>query len=70
MTNSAHKSLDELCLVHTKLLEYVTSILCLANKGPILDLLDLKSKKECDNPHHGYFKPVNHDFAKLIKKIC
>jgi hypothetical protein len=31
-------------------------------------LLDLKSKKECDNPHHGYFKPVNHDFAKLIKK--
>jgi hypothetical protein len=44
------------------------SILPLANEGPLLGLLDLKSKKECEKPHHGYFKPVNHDFAKLITK--
>jgi hypothetical protein len=31
-------------------------------------LLDLKSKKECENSHHGYFKPIGHDFAKLITK--
>jgi hypothetical protein len=68
MTISAHASLDGLCLVHAKLLEYVTSILHLANEGPILDLLDLKSKKEYGNPHHGHFKHISHDFAKLITK--
>jgi hypothetical protein len=68
MTISAHESLDGLCLVHAKLLEYVTSILHLANEGSILDLRDLKPKKECENPHHGYFKPIGHDFAKLITK--
>jgi hypothetical protein len=68
MTISAHESLGEFCLVHTKLLEYVTSVLHLANEGPILDLHDLKSKKECENPHHRHFKPIGHDFAKLITK--
>jgi hypothetical protein len=31
-------------------------------------LLDLKSKKECENPHHGHFKPIGNDLAKLITK--
>jgi hypothetical protein len=62
------RSLDGICLVHAKLLEYITSILHLANEGHIFDLLDLKSKKECENLHHGHFKPINHDFAKLITK--
>jgi hypothetical protein len=68
MTISVYGSLDGLCLVHAKLLEYVTSILHLVNECPILDLLDLKSKKECENPHHEHFTPIGHDFAKLFKK--
>jgi hypothetical protein len=68
MTNSAYVSLNGLCLVHAKLLEYVTSILRLANESPILDLLDLKSKKVCETPHHGHFEPTGHNFAKLITK--
>jgi hypothetical protein len=68
MTISAHWSLDGLCIIHTKLLEYVMSILCLANEDLIFYLLDLKSKKECEFPHHGHLKPISHDFAKLIKK--
>jgi hypothetical protein len=68
MTISAHGSLDGFCLVHVKLLEYVTCVLCLTNKGPISGLLDLKSKKECENSHHGHFKPISHDFAKYITK--
>jgi hypothetical protein len=48
--------------------EYVTSILYLTNEGPIFSLLDLKPTKECENPHHRHFKPIDHDFAKLITK--
>jgi hypothetical protein len=44
------------------------SILRWANEGPLLGLLELKSKKECENPHHGHFKPIGHDFTKLITK--
>jgi hypothetical protein len=68
MTINAHGSLDGLCLVHAKLLEYVTCILHLANESSLFGLLDLKSKKECENPHHGYFKPICHYFTKLITK--
>jgi hypothetical protein len=50
MIISAHGSFDGLCLVHAKLLEYVMSILCLANEDSIFDILDLKSKKICGNP--------------------
>jgi hypothetical protein len=50
MTISGHGSLDELCIIHTKLIEYVTSILRLVNEGPIFDLLDLKSKKNVRIP--------------------
>jgi hypothetical protein len=68
MTISAHGSLDRFCLVHIKLFKYVMCVLGLANEGPFLDLLDLKSEKECENPHHGHFKPISHDLAKLITK--
>jgi hypothetical protein len=68
MIISAYGSLDRFCLVHVKLLEYVTSILHLANEGPLISLLDLKSKKECENSHHEHFKPIDYDFAKLITK--
>jgi hypothetical protein len=39
----------------------------LANEGSLFGLLDLKSKKECENPHHGHLKPIRHYFAKPIK---
>jgi hypothetical protein len=68
MTISAHGRLDWLCFVHAKLFKYATSIFHLANESSIFDLLDLKSKKECENPHHGHLKPIHHYFAKLITK--
>jgi hypothetical protein len=68
MTISAHESLDWLCFVHAKLFEYVTSILRLTNESSLFSLLDLKSRKECENPHHGHFKSIHHYFPKLITK--
>jgi hypothetical protein len=65
---SAHERLDWFCFVHAKLFEYVTSILRLANEGSLFGLLDLKSKKECENPYHEHLKPIRHYFAKLITK--
>jgi hypothetical protein len=65
---SAHGSLDGLCLVHAKLLEYIICVLYLANESLFLNLLDLKSKKEYENLHHGYLKPIDHDLVKLITK--
>jgi hypothetical protein len=50
MTISAHGCLDWIFFVHAKLFEYVMSILSLANEGSLFGLLDLKSKKECENP--------------------
>jgi hypothetical protein len=68
MSISAHGHLDWFYFVHAKLFEYVTSILCLANEGSLFGLLDLKSKKEYENPHHGHLKPIHYYFAKLITK--
>jgi hypothetical protein len=68
MTISAYGRFDWLCFVHAKLFEYVTSILRLANEDFLFDLLDLKSKKECENPHYGHLKPIRHYFTKLITK--
>jgi hypothetical protein len=68
MSISAHGSLYGLCIIHARLLEYVTCVLCLTSESPFFDLLDLKSKKECENSHHGHFKSISHDFVKLIIK--
>jgi hypothetical protein len=68
--HSAHGRLDWLCFINAKLFEYVTSILYLANEGSIFGLLDLKSKKECKNHHHGHLKPINHYFTIfLVKRV-
>jgi hypothetical protein len=64
----AHGHLDWLCFVHAKLFGYVTSIFHLANKSSLFGLLDLKFKKECENPYHGHLKPIHHNFSKLITK--
>jgi hypothetical protein len=68
MTICSHGSLDWLCIVHAKLFEYITCVLYLGNESPFFGLLDLKSKEECENSHHGYLKPIGHDLAKLITK--
>jgi hypothetical protein len=35
--------LDGLGILHSKLAKYVLNVLCLANEGAVLELLDLKS---------------------------
>jgi hypothetical protein len=66
MTISAHGHLDWLCFGHAKLFEYVTSILHFVNEVSLFGFVDLKSKKECENPHHRHLKLIRHYFAKLI----
>jgi hypothetical protein len=68
MSISAHVSPNGFCIVHAKLLGYATCVLCLTNGSPYFNLLDLKSKKECENSHHRHFKSTDHNFAKLITK--
>jgi hypothetical protein len=41
----SHRSLDEFGILHSKLLENILNVLCLANEGALLELLDLKSKE-------------------------
>jgi hypothetical protein len=41
----SHGSLDGFDILHSKLLEYILNVLCLADEGAFLDLLDLESKK-------------------------
>jgi hypothetical protein len=38
-----HGCLDGFAILHSKLLKYVLNVLCLADEGAILELLDLKS---------------------------
>jgi hypothetical protein len=45
-----HGSLDRLSILHPKLLEYVLTVLCLANEGVLLEFLDLKSEKYFNSP--------------------
>jgi hypothetical protein len=68
MTISTHGHFDWLCFVRAKLFEYVMSMLHLANKSSLFGLLELKSKKECENLHHRHLKHICHYFAKLITK--
>jgi hypothetical protein len=53
-------------LCSCQIFRYVTCILRLVNESPFFSLLDLKSKKECENSHHEHFKLIGHDFAKLF----
>jgi hypothetical protein len=41
----SHRSLDGFGILHSKLLEIILNVLCLANEGALLELLDLKSKE-------------------------
>jgi hypothetical protein len=39
----SHGCLDGLGILHSKLVKYVLNVLCLADEGAVLELLDLKS---------------------------
>jgi hypothetical protein len=40
----SHGCLDGFGIIHSKLLENILNLLCLANEGALLELLDLESK--------------------------
>jgi hypothetical protein len=66
MPISSHGCLDGFAILHPKLLKYVLNVLCLADEGAILELLDLKSKKILQLPHHRHLEFLNHDPTKLF----
>jgi hypothetical protein len=43
MSIGSHGCLDGFAILHFKLFKYVLNVLCLADEGAILELLDLKS---------------------------
>jgi hypothetical protein len=43
MPIGSHGCLDEFAILHPKLFKYVLNVLCLADGGALLELLDLKS---------------------------
>jgi hypothetical protein len=45
MPIGSHGCLDGLGILHSKLAKYVLNVLCLADEGALLELLDLKSKE-------------------------
>jgi hypothetical protein len=64
----SHRSLDGLGILHSKLLENVLSVLCLANEGALLELLDLESKEILQLPQHGHLKFLYHNSTKLFTR--
>jgi hypothetical protein len=64
----SHRSLDGFGILHLKLLENILNVLCLANEGTLLELLDLKSKEILQLPHHGHVKFLYHNSTKLFTR--
>jgi hypothetical protein len=60
----SHRSLNGFVILHSKLLENILNVLCLANEGALLELLDLKSKEILQLPHHGHLKFLYHNPIK------
>jgi hypothetical protein len=58
--------LDGFAILHPKLLKYVLNVLCLADEGALLELLDLKSKEILQLPHHRHLEFLYHDPTKLF----
>jgi hypothetical protein len=66
MPISSHGCLDGFAILHPKLLKNVLNVLCLADEGALLELLDLKSKEILQLPHHRHLEFLNHDPTKLF----
>jgi hypothetical protein len=64
----SHGSFDGFGILHSKLLEYILNVLCLANEGALLELLDLESKEIIQLPHHGHLKFSYHNSTKLFTR--
>ena len=54
MPIGSHRCLDGFAILHPKLLKYVLNVLCLADEGAILELLDLKSKEILESSLMGF----------------
>jgi hypothetical protein len=63
-----HGCLDGLGILHSKLLESILNILGLADEGALLELLDLKSKKVLQLPHHRHLEFLYHNPTKLFTR--
>jgi hypothetical protein len=64
----SYRSLDGLDILHSKLFENILNVLCLANEGAHLELLDLKSKEILQLPNHGHLKFLYHNSTKLFTR--
>jgi hypothetical protein len=62
----SHGCLDGFAILHSKLLKYVLNVLCLADECAILELLDLKSEKILQLPHHRHLDFLYYDPTKLF----
>jgi hypothetical protein len=62
----SHRSLDGFGILHSKLLENILNVLCLADEGAFLELLDLESKEILKLPHHEHLKFMYHNSTKLF----
>src|SRR3954471_24459057 len=60
-----HWSLHRLGIIQPKPFEHVLNILCLVNKSPSSQLLDLKSEEELQLTHHRHGKLLGHKILKL-----
>jgi hypothetical protein len=66
MPIGSHGCLDGFAILHPKLRKYVLNILCLADEGDILELLDLKSKEILQLPYHRHLEVLYHDPTKIF----
>jgi hypothetical protein len=64
----SYRSLDWFGIFHSNLLENILNVLCLANEGALLELLDFKSKEILQLPHHGHLKFLYHNSTKLFTR--
>jgi hypothetical protein len=64
----SHGCLDGFGIIHSKLLENILNLLCLANEGALLELLDLESKEILQFPYHGHLKFQYHNSTKLFTR--
>jgi hypothetical protein len=64
----SHGSLDGFGILHSKLLEYILNVLCLADECALLELLDLESKEILQLPQHRHLEFMYHNPTKLFTR--
>jgi hypothetical protein len=64
----SHGCLDGFGILHSKLLEYILNVLCLADESALLELLDLESKKILQLPYHRHLEFLYHNPTKLFTR--